>query len=244
MKLQGAPVDAVEVIPVAPNFLKAEDIRELIAGIGAADLIVVDTFAQVTPGANENASEDMGRALGHCRVLHRETGATIVLVHHSGKDATKGARGWSGLKAAADAELEVTRLDEARFIRVTKQKDGEDGDMFPFKLVAVSLGEDEDGEPIRSAVVEHTDVLPVKGGRRRKPDSAGDVVLRVVQDLTPPTGGMVEVSEVLEAAIRGLTYNPTRRDQRRVRALRAVERLVGDGWLVAENNKVGLLRVT
>lgn len=56
--------------------------------------------------------------------LTRATGATVVLVHHAGKDTSKGARGWSGLRAAADAELEVVRSPEGRLLRVTKQKEG------------------------------------------------------------------------------------------------------------------------
>jgi RecA-family ATPase len=79
------------VIPEAPNFMQAEDIKALIAAVkayGQPDLIVVDTFAQVMPGANENAGEDVGKALGHCRALKRATGAMVVLIHHSGKDAS------------------------------------------------------------------------------------------------------------------------------------------------------------
>ena len=53
--------------------------------------------------------------------------APLALVHHSGKDASKGARGWSGLRGAADVELEVWRIGDARALKVTKQKDGDEG---------------------------------------------------------------------------------------------------------------------
>ena len=118
------------------------------------DLIVFDTLAQVTPGANENSSEDMGTALHHAKMLHRATGATICLIGHSGKDATRGQRGWSGLKGAMDAQLEVTKLATHRVVSVVKLKDGAgEGTQYPFKLDEVLLAIDEDGHPVTSCVV-------------------------------------------------------------------------------------------
>lgn len=118
------------VIHAAPNLLQKTDVIDVckaISAAGGADLIIVDTFAQTTPGANENAGEDVGKALAHCREMHRSTGAVVLLVHHAGKDLSRGARGWSGLRAAADAEIEVSRQGTGRLARSTKQKDGEDG---------------------------------------------------------------------------------------------------------------------
>lgn len=243
LQRQGVPIDALEVVTVVPNLLQAQDVRELIADIGPAAMIVLDTFAQVTPGANENASEDMGRALGHCRILHRETGATIVLVHHAGKDETKGARGWSGLKAAADAELEVSRFEETRLLRVTKMKDGTDGAVYPFRLTEVPLGEDDDGDPITSAIVEHTTGTGFAPARKRRtPGQLGQLVLDVITDLSgPEAGAFVAVEAVLDEAAHRLPHDPNAgKDQRRVRSRRAIERLAGDGWLLVENNQLAI----
>jgi RecA-family ATPase len=82
----------VWVIHAAPNMLLKEDALDVCKSIlasGGADLVIVDTFAQVTPGANENAAEDMGKALAHCRGIHVATGAVVLLVHHSGKDQSR-----------------------------------------------------------------------------------------------------------------------------------------------------------
>jgi len=68
----------VSVLNGAPNLMLLEDAKDLAAGVLAAgadtSVIVVDTLAQTTPGANENAGEDMGKALGHCKRLHELTG--------------------------------------------------------------------------------------------------------------------------------------------------------------------------
>lgn len=142
-----------------PNLMSAKVIDELIADIKQQDpydLIVLDTFAQVTSGANENSGQDMGLALGECRRIGQASGAMVLLVHHSGKDTTKGARGWSGLRAAADLELEVVNANGRRSVSVTKLKDGRDGGSLSFNLHTVVLGEDEDGDDITSCIVEYT----------------------------------------------------------------------------------------
>lgn len=149
------------VINDAPNFLEkgdALDICRSIAAIGQVSLVIVDTWAQVLPGANENSGEDMGRALAHCKGIHRSCGGMVALIHHSGKDASKGARGWSGLRAASDAEFEVTKLKDGHNIRCTKQKDGETDGVYGFGLTVVPMGMDADEEPITSCVVVAKDV--------------------------------------------------------------------------------------
>ena len=161
-------VPNLRIITAAPNFLESEDIAEVIAelqAIGDVSCVMVDTLAQVTPGANENTSEDMGRALSNVRLIHRATDATVYCVHHAGKDLSRGSRGWSGLKAAADAQIEVIRHEDgSREIHIDKMKDGEDGTRWGFKLEVVDLGVDYDGDPVTSCVAIETD-LPT-----RKPD--------------------------------------------------------------------------
>jgi hypothetical protein len=161
-------VPNLRIITAAPNFLESDDIAEVIAelqSIGDVSCVMVDTLAQVTPGANENTSEDMGRALSNVRLIHRATDATVYGVHHAGKDLNRGSRGWSGLKAAADAQIEVLRHEDgSREIHIEKMKDGEDGMRWAFKLEVVDLGVDYDGDPITSCVAIETD-LPA-----RKPD--------------------------------------------------------------------------
>jgi hypothetical protein len=152
----------IGLLTVPPNFLLSEDVTELAAAVaasGGADVIIVDTMAQVTPGANENSSEDVGLALANARALETATGATIIMVDHSGKDASKGVRGWSGKRAAADAELEVLKYENGtRELRITKMKDGDDGLKWGFRLETIVVGMDTDGDPITSCVAVEADV--------------------------------------------------------------------------------------
>jgi hypothetical protein len=151
------------IIHDAPNLLVEEDVSELVKSIiaaGSGDLIVADTFAQLTPGANENSGEDMGKALRHARSIRDATGSMVLLVHHSGKDTSKGARGWSGVRAAADVEFEVIRPEDSdvRILRISKQKDGRDDLSWAFKFQEVVVALDEDGEEVTSLVVIETEI--------------------------------------------------------------------------------------
>jgi len=145
------------VISAAPNFLTVKDVlavRDAIEAGQGAGVIIIDTLARVTPGANENTSEDMGLAISNCQKISTATGAMIVLVHHSGKDVAKGARGWSGMGGANDATLEVVR-DEAsgkRWVDLGKLKEGEDRAQWGFRLEQILVDLDEDGDPITSCV--------------------------------------------------------------------------------------------
>ena len=176
------------IIGDVPALMALEDTRALanqVQAWGGADIIVLDTLAQVSAGANENSGEDMGKVLKSCRVLHKMTKAMILLVHHAGKDITRGARGWSGLKAAMDVEIEVTRNKlTGRAINLGKMKDGDDSKAMGFKLNVVQIGVDEDGDPITSCVVEHSmaAVAPVDSKDGLTPNQ--HAVLRALTEAT------------------------------------------------------------
>lgn len=149
------------IMPYNPNLLKAEDVVDLVNSIlawGPVELIVGDTLSALAPGSDENAGKDMGLVMSHVLSLCRITGAATLLVHHSGKDATRGARGWSGLRAGCDFELEVTRNGDLRVLTHTKSKDGVDGKQYPFRLKIVSLGMDEDDDERTSCVTEEAQI--------------------------------------------------------------------------------------
>lgn len=218
-----------------PNLMKADDVRALLKALkqcGQIALVVIDTFAQTTPGANENSGEDMGKALGHCRTIAAVLQTTVLLIHHSGKDESRGARGWSGIRAAVDVELEVSRDDDDRCLSVTKQKDGEEGLLLGFKLLTVPLGVDADGEPITSCVVEHTDGSVTKK-RVAKLGINEKAILDVLDELQSLDDSRVTVEMLVAAACKRL-QEPANgaRDRRRDVVRRALEELQKNARLV------------
>lgn len=154
----------IAILDAAPNLMEPDEVKKIIRGMravgGKFDLVVLDTLSQTVPGANENSSEDMSKALLHARKIRQLSGATVMLIGHAGKDIARGQRGWSGLKGAMDAQIEVTRdakNPEQRQLRVSKLKNGRgEGRVFPFHLEEVVVGEDERGADITSCVI-HAD---------------------------------------------------------------------------------------
>lgn len=118
-------------------------------------LVVIDTLARCFGGNDENDARDMGAFIEGCDVIKQKTGATVLVVHHSGKDETKGARGSSSFRAALDAEFNVKREGEgqALILSCTKMKDAEEPERKAYDLRTAELYTDEDGEMVCSLVV-------------------------------------------------------------------------------------------
>lgn len=126
-------------------------------------LIVGDTLARLSAGANENAGQDMSIVVQHFDNIRSKTGAHFNLVHHSGKNIAAGARGWSGIRAAIDTEIEITDSPDGRCIEITKQRDlDSNGTRIGFKLEPVILGKSKWGSPTGSCVVLSNEVPPKK----------------------------------------------------------------------------------
>lgn len=114
-------------------------------------MVVIDTLARCFGGNDENNASDMGAAIVSCDRIKEATGATVVVVHHSGKDESKGARGSSALRAACDFEYCIKRNDGGNSYTVacTKSKDAEEPDSVVIDLNVVDLGnKDDEGDPM------------------------------------------------------------------------------------------------
>lgn len=102
-------------------------------------LIVIDTQARITVGANENDAKDMGVLVDRAELLRAKTGACVALIHHKGRQGDHG-RGSTVVPAALDVEISVTKQGRSRITVVSeKQKDRED--FSPISLDLVSEGE-------------------------------------------------------------------------------------------------------
>ena len=150
---------------------------------------------------DENTTQDMGKFIASMDQLREETGAHIMAVHHSGKDAGRGTRGSSSLKAAVDTEIALTRKGIVITAEAEKQRDMPVERAFTYCLRQVELGVDEDGDEVTSCVVEETDSLP------KEPTLSGqqEIAFRALEDalaregkvmqsdLYPPNGRCVSI---------------------------------------------------
>jgi hypothetical protein len=158
----GAPL---AIVHEAINFRDEREIANLIAvarkvaeqsGV-AVRWIIVDTLSRALAGGNENAPDDMGLLVRGVDRVRTGTGCHVSLIHHSGKDDARGARGHSLLRAAIDTEIKIDRQDGqhgSAVATVTKQRDLEYGLPMAFRLRTVNLGTNARGKSVTSCVVE------------------------------------------------------------------------------------------
>ncbi len=130
-------------------------IREQEAAFGRkAVLIVIDTLARALAGGDENSSVDMGAFVANVDKVREAVKATCIVVHHTGKDATRGGRGWSGLLGAIDTEIEVEPSGHlSGIMRNTKQRDMPKAPDMNFRLETIEVGTSADGERVSSNVL-------------------------------------------------------------------------------------------
>lgn len=161
LKLTGGPI----------NMLDPDSVADLIEFCRAAEVehgqkcvaIFVDTLARAMLGGEENSNDTMSAVTKTgCDRLRDELHATVIVVHHLGKDHERGSRGGSALPAAMDSELVISEEQDARVITVKKARDGVSGERFAFKLRTVELGVDDDGDPVTSCVVDHLGAIEFK----------------------------------------------------------------------------------
>ena len=141
---------------------KSEDRQELLSALKKRQwqngVLCIDTLAQSAPGADENSSTDMGEVISALNKIQQELSCLILIIHHTGKDKSRGMRGWSGTLAAMDFALEcqgkiIGAKTFERDLVMQKVKDAEIGKPIRFALIPITLGVDEDGEKITSLTV-------------------------------------------------------------------------------------------
>jgi putative DNA primase/helicase len=183
----GCKLENIAIVPVPLNFYNGdadavdviEAIREIERVKGQpARLIIGDTLARMSAGANENSGEDMGPVMARFEQVCIATGAAMMIIHHNGKDAARGARGWSGIRAHIDTEIEVTEKDGARSAQVTKQRElpGK-GDAIYFKLEVVEMGIGKFGGPASTCVAVPDD----SGGSNRPKASPNQEQMKIME---------------------------------------------------------------
>jgi hypothetical protein len=152
----GPQTPSVHVIAEAPNLFDANDSQALIdaAVPTGAKVVAIDTLHSSMMGGDENSAKDMGIVLGHCRKLAAAIEGLVILVHHVGKDATRGVRGSSSISGAVETEIQLTVEDDGlRVADIRKQKDGDNSISWQFRLMPRQVA--GPGGMEESAVVTH-----------------------------------------------------------------------------------------
>lgn len=161
--------------PGPVNLLNPVDVMEFTQSIAAAlggeepGLVVLDTLRTCLGSESEDSADSVGAACGNALEIVRSTGATVLLVHHTGWNKTR-ERGSTALRASADVMLRLEAEERDLTLKCDKARD-----FTPFEALALRVQPDNLG----SAVIVERDPAPsedVFGPKHRE-------LLAVLRDL-------------------------------------------------------------
>lgn len=205
----------------------------------SVSLCVFDTLARAMQGADENSAKDMGVAIKAFDLIREHTDSAVILVHHSGKDISQGARGSSALKGAIDSEFEI----KAGMMTHKKQRDMELGPSMPFALKPITLGQDKDGDPITACILAtDTEVFSQErdplSGRIKKAFGFITDIADLTDSLTPTEKGF----PVKRIRLRDLREVTRLEDEDIYKNLpRILKALVKSNYIELEDNWINVL---
>lgn len=201
---QGVPFFMIENVPDLGS--EATDLPRLLAELDAflaqvcpegPRAIALDTLARCMGEADENSARDMGRFVNRCAAIERHFGCVVVVVHHVGKDPSRGGRGSNSLNGAADVTMLVEKTEAYSTVRVEEMKDGREGQEWRFRLLPYLLSETSDtpsetSQEVSTCVVELLSEPSTSKHRETKKPKApkgvtGDL-LKVIRRATEEAG--------------------------------------------------------
>jgi putative DNA primase/helicase len=172
-------------------------------------VIVLDTLARSMQG-DENSTSDMGKVVIAASILIEETGAQVIIIHHTGKDEARGPRGAIALTGATDSMFKVMRLKEdKKFVLLCeRQKDDEPFAPMVFQFEVIDTGFlNVDGSPVTSLVPEFdqeaTEELGKNGTQKKEKITATQRrVLKALRDAIKEHG--IPLSDEIKERLTGL----------------------------------------
>jgi hypothetical protein len=181
-------------------------------------------------GGDENSAVDVEKFLSGVRKVQRTFNCPVTILHHLGKDASKGARGHSSLRNNTAYQIIVSKHDEpdqqpVHTIWVERQKDLEFGQTYRFRLKVLEVGRDDDDEPITSCVVEMLDDADFeKMDEPKRIGKLNQLILDVTREFYTGNVRWPSISEVTTLVREG-------NDRRKNVVVDAIEHLVEKGGL-------------
>ena len=215
-----APLANIHFVTDAVNLLDAPQVLEFIAGIKsqheAPALVVLDTLARCLVGGDENSAQDMGKAIYAVDLIRKETGAAVMVIHHTTKANPETERGSSSLRGAADTMMLVCNKDGRITLTCEKQKDGAPFTATDWKLHPI--------DAVESCV-------PVKVERNETVDGQrGEASL----EASLPRAQRTVLEAIREAGRTGLTAKQTMEATGRAKSTvyQALDKLLDGRWIL------------
>jgi hypothetical protein len=126
-------LDGLRVHPDAVNlFTLGRDFADLLGWCRQhrPALVVFDTLARCSVGADENSAKDMGVAIDNAERLRAASGGTVIFVHHTPRNGTN-PRGSTALEGAAERIINVERSEDRITVRCSNERPPKNAAPFP-----------------------------------------------------------------------------------------------------------------
>jgi len=131
----GNPEIDVHMINTTPNLADDDSVEELLKKIDqhiesvdrVPKLIVIDTLStHFVHDGGQNNDQAMSKFLNGCKRIRNEYEATVLVVHHHGKDSERGSRGSYLLNCGVDLEYQLDRNKSTKQVtlKCLKNKEG------------------------------------------------------------------------------------------------------------------------
>ena len=170
----------ISVSKVAANFTddaNAQLVQQAVQEVcpdGEDGLVIIDTLNKNFGGSNENDTVQMTKFVNNLDTYFRNSGKTVIVVHHPNKSDPNSSRGSNALPSACEGVFNLSKDSHGQIkFWCSKQKNAKetpprDKGMF-FELEAVTFPNVfEEGEPVGSAVLVLTD-KPIKSEKKYRP---------------------------------------------------------------------------
>lgn len=126
-----------------PNFFAGgEDYRFMLAYARRArpDVIVIDTLALASGGADQQSNSEMGQIHERARLMAEASGGVVIIIAHTDK-GDNDARGASAIEDNADFVIHCNRESNDELeVTVAKRKDAEDNWSFMLAVEPIEVG--------------------------------------------------------------------------------------------------------
>ena len=211
-KGKGMPKPDLRLVPHG-IVLTSEDAEHLIRGVmdlgERPALIVIDTLARTFGSGDENKTPDMNAYVQAADHLIRETGAHVLIVHHSGKDEDRGMRGNLALHGAADTVVAVVRAgDGLKLVNEAPKGKQKDAEEFPaINLRTVSYAFESNGMDQRTLILmeDESEEQPKKTKVEPKTGKVETGILSALEAAGEPLG-LTRIT-LMTGSSKGAVYN-------------------------------------
>ncbi len=149
-------------------------------------MVIIDTLNMACPNIEENSASEMSGVIRKAKLIAEQLNSTVLIIHHSGKDESRGMRGSSSLKASMDTIIYVKQDSNGNCEwSLEKSKDSECGIKYGYRLETIEL--DMDGEVETTCTVKKLGEILDRKKKERLSDQQTRV-LDLLKDRLLPSG--------------------------------------------------------